>query len=395
VNILQVCHRIPFPPLDGGNIAMEQVSQALRDGGHSVKILALNTSRHPVAAASLPQSLLTDFGLESVDIDTRVRIWPALVNIFRGGSYNISRFDSAAFREKLREVLHSASFDIVQLESLYVTPFLDEIRRHSRARIVLRAHNVEYMIWKRMAAAARNPLKRWYLSLLARRLEAYERDVLRRLDAILAITPEDKKIFNECGFTGPAEVIPVSVTAVSPPARTDAPMSLFHLGSMDWMPNVEAVEWFLDQCWPAIHRAHPAIRLYLAGRGFPDSIRNRQTEGVLCEGEIRDAAAYMSDKPVMIVPLLSGSGMRVKIIEGMAAGKVIISTAIGAEGIDCADGIHLRLADTPGQFLEAVTWCIAHPDERRRMAVAAQQLVQEKYTRAAVSEKLNRFYARL
>jgi len=397
VKILQLCHRVPYPFLDGGNIAMYQIGKSLAAEGHDLKILALNTRKHYVSPKTLPAWFTEKCSLESVDIDTSVKPQGVLLNLFQTSSYNITRFYSAAFGQKLAEVLSHQPFDIIQLESLFMTPYLDVIRKHSKAKVVMRAHNAEHVIWQRLADSEKPGWRKWYYRLLVNRLKKYETQTLNNLDAILAITPDDEKIFRIMGFNGPVAVVPVSIDL--PGSRTTAntfeKLCLFHLGSMDWLPNIEGVNWFLSECWPLINREHPNLKLFLAGRGFPDSIRRKKMANVICEGEIVDAAAYMDDKPIMIVPLLSGSGMRVKIIQGMAAGKVILSTSIGAEGIECLNGKNILIADTPEQMAEAVRYCLANKEALASISREAQQLVADKYSVKAIGEKLDGFYKKL
>jgi glycosyltransferase involved in cell wall biosynthesis len=397
VKILQLCHRVPFPFLDGGNIAMYQIGKSLAGAGHDLKILALNTRKHYVSPGTLPAWFTEECALESIDIDTSVKLRGVILNLFQSSSYNITRFYSSAFEKKLSEVLTGNSYDIIQLESLFMTPYLDVIRKHTKAKVVMRAHNVEHVIWQRLADSEKPGWRKWYYRFLVKRLKKFETGTLKKLDAILAITPDDKEIFRALGFNGPVAVIPVSIDL---PGKRDVAdpfeqLCLFHLGSMDWLPNIEGVNWFLSECWPLIHQEHPNLKLFLAGRGFPDSIRRKKIPNVICEGEIVDAAAYMDDKPIMIVPLLSGSGMRVKIIQGMAAGKVILSTAIGAEGIECMHGKNILIADSPGQMAEAVSYCLANKESLHSISREAQHLVAEKYTVKAIGEKLDGFYKKI
>ena len=147
---------------------------------------------------------------------------------------------------------------------------------------------------------------------------------------------------------------------------------------MDWRPNLEGIEWFLDHCWNMIHEKFPSLKLFLAGRGFPDRLMKRTDPNVKCFGEIMNAQDFMHDKQILIVPLKSGGGMRVKIIQGMALGKTIISTTIGAEGINYTNGKNILIADTPAEILSQVekcmndkTLCFSIGREARELAVTS------------------------
>jgi glycosyltransferase involved in cell wall biosynthesis len=397
VKILQLCHRIPFPPTDGGNIAMYNICRSLLLQGNEVKILALNTKKHFTDIRSLPEQFVNETNLESIYIDTSVKKLQAFFNLFTTKSYNIIRFYSAEFEARLVELLGKEKYDIVQLESSFMLPYLSCIRTNSTAKIVLRAHNVEHVIWERLYKSEKNFFRKNYLKLLTRRLKTFETSHLNKLDAILPITFDDEKILRNLGCKIPVHVTPLGIDLKEYKVVSEEipQWSLFHLGSMDWLPNLEGIEWFLKNCWNPIHNEFPDLKLYLAGRGFPKHLVEAGYPNVICEREISDSNQYMQRKRIMIVPLLSGSGMRVKIIQGMALQKTIISTTIGAEGIECSDGENILIADTPQQFLEAVNRCLSDKIFAEEIGKSGRELVEKKYTNEAIGKGLHGFYSNL
>jgi polysaccharide biosynthesis protein PslH len=396
VRILQICHRVPYPPLDGGNIAMLNMAMALDQAGNEVHVFALNTSKHFVRPEDFPGELSTRLHFRQTYIDTSIRIRDAFFNLFSNRSYNIDRFINEKVRTDLVEVLQNNSFDIVQLETLYSTGYIDTIRKYSKAKIVLRAHNAENIIWHRLSNSEKNPVKKTYLSFLARRLKNYELEILKKVDAIVPITSVDEIFFTENNFEGPICTLPLGVDLADyPVSNLESDTVLFHLGSMDWLPNVEGVKWFLRECWPLIHREFPELKLYLAGRNFPDDIRLAGHPNVICEGRIENANDYISSKQLMIVPLLSGSGMRVKIIQGLALKKTIISTTIGAEGIAITDGENILLADTSTEFLDQVSKCIADKQWCKSIGNNGRKLIEEQYSNEAIGKQLTSFFESL
>ncbi|MCR5822032.1 MAG: glycosyltransferase family 4 protein, partial [Bacteroidales bacterium] len=170
---------------------------------------------------------------------------------------------------------------------------------------------------------------------------------------------------------------------------------LFHIGSMDWIPNQEGVKWLVDEIWPAIHAAAPEAKLYLAGRKMPESLMNAAIDGVTVVGEASDAMYFIGSKQINIVPLLRGSGIRVKIIEARSAGKTVISTTIGAEGILCTDGVDILLADTPEQFATHVKRCIDDKDFCQSIGRNAYNLIAEKYNNKTLTSRLTDIYGKL
>ncbi len=392
MRILQICHRVPYPPIDGGNIVMMNMAVALNKAGNEVHQFALNTNKHFTEPSSIPESLRKTLHFRCANIDTRVTATGMIRSIFTSESYNISRFHDPIAENEIKSILRSHEFDVVQLETLFAAPYIDCVRQNSKARIVLRAHNVEHVIWERLASVEKNILKKMLLSFLASRLKSYELETLKKIDALVPITTVDEELFRH-EYGGPILTLPMSMDIseyVFDP-NEKAEICLFHLGSMDWMPNLEGVEWFLIECWPLIHASSPELKLFLAGRSFPDHLMNANHPSVKCEGRIEDAHAYMRCKQIMIVPLHSGSGMRVKIIQGMAHGKTIISTTIGAEGIPAEHEKNILIADTPEEFMKMVKKCVENPDWCRQIGINARKFAEENYSNEAIGKKLTEF----
>lgn len=374
---------------------MLNMAKSLAAGGAEVHMFALNTRKHFLPPDMFPTSLRDALHFNCETIDTRVTIQGAMRNLITSGSYNVIRFYSREVELRLIKILEEEQFDVVQLETLFTSPYISTIRKHSKASICLRAHNAEHIIWERLAASDKNIFRKKYLKFLSARLKKVELEVLNEIDFLVPITTVDERIFREMGYTKPALSLPLGVDLNDYPYKppSEKELSLFHLGSMDWLPNVEGVEWFLQSCWPAIHEKFSDLKLFLAGRNFPESISNANHKGVICEGRIENANAYMADKQIMIVPLLSGSGMRVKIVQGMALGKTIISTTIGAEGIHVENGKNILLADSPMEFLKAVKKCKADPAYCFSIGKSARELVEKDYSNLSIGKKLIEFYS--
>ena len=147
LNILFICNKSPWPPHEGGPIAMNNLIEGVVAAGHKVKVLAINTNKYNVDISDIPEDYKKQTNIELVYIDLSLKPIPAFLNLFTGKSYHVERFISDNFREKLKEVLLNQKFDIVQIETLFMSPYIDTIREFSKAPIVLRAHNIEYLIW--------------------------------------------------------------------------------------------------------------------------------------------------------------------------------------------------------------------------------------------------------
>ena len=397
MRVLFLCNKSPFPPREGGPLAMNANIQSLIKAGHNVKVLALNTNKYHVDPEEIPGEYKEKTGIEFVYVDLSINPIDAFLNLFSPSSYHVNRFISDAVESKLIEILSEHAFDIVQLEMLYMTPYIDVIRKHSRAKVVLRSHNVEHLIWQRVAETTGNPLKRWYLGHLTRKLKNYEIGHLNRYDGVATISSKDEAFFRKKGCNIPLTTVPFGVdTGEYEAGKTEYEFpSLFHLGSMNWMPNEEGISWFIEHSWPLIHREFPDLKLYLAGRAMPDWLKNLRKPNVEVPGEVDDAREFIHSKAIMVVPLFSGSGIRIKIIEGMAMGKAIISTSIGAEGINYSHGQNILIADTPEAFLEAVKKCISGKPFCDKLGGNARKLIEKEHSLEAVTESLENFYHRI
>ena len=390
MRILQICNKVPFPPKDGGCIAMNNLTIGLREQGHEVKVLAINTPKHFTDVAKSD--------IEAVLIDTSVKVFPALLNLLSSKSYNVVRFYSKAFEQKLIEILKSNKFDIVQLESVYVSMYIDVIRKNSNAKIILRAHNVEHQIWERAAELPANPLKKWYLKLLSKRLYSYEISLLNKVDAVIPITERDANWFKSAGFKKEIKVAPFGITLqtiISEKGIEENPASLFHIGAMDWHPNVEGVNWFLNDVWEKVMAANPNTKLFLAGRNMSEEMKSLNKKNVTVVGQVENAHDFMKSHGIMIVPLLTGGGMRVKIIEGMALGKTIVTTSIGAEGIEARNTEEIMIADTANDFANAITELLVNIENCQRIGKNAERLAKEKYNNSDICKQLSNFYSEL
>ncbi len=366
MHILQVSPRVPFPLHDGGAIGIYNITKGLLAAGHRVTMLAINTPKHHQPANVLDH-LGPNFRLVTVDVDTNLKPLKALRNLlFSRQPYNVERFVSSEFFDKLVALREEEKFDILQFEGTFVAPYLPLLRQQlaraattttSLPPTIVRAHNIEYVIWERLAAGEQHPLKRWYLQHLAARLRRFEQEHLPHFDAVAAITEEDSQRLRELGCRQPVALVPAAVEMASfqpDPSVKAQPRTVFMIGSLNWLPNLEGLDWLLREVWPTINAELPELELHVAGTGTPPHLLTPRSDNVFMHGFVDSAAAFMRQYDLMLVPLLSGGGMRVKIIEGMALGKCMLSTTIGAEGIAVRDGHDIVLRDDAAAWQQAL-----------------------------------------
>lgn len=396
MKILLLCKKFPYPLKDGESIAVHTLSLALSKLGCEVSLLAMNTSKHFYRKSSYPKEADHFHRIQTVAVDNRIKIGAAFLNLFSEDSYHISRFVSADFTAALTKILREDSFDIIQLETLYLAPYVSTIRQHSQARISMRAHNVEHEIWERISSHTTNGIKRWYLHHLTRKLRRYETKCLQEYDLLLPITQRDLRYFRQLGCEKPAVVTPIGIRSedfpLAMPLSNKAP-SISFIGSLDWMPNLEGLEWFIQRVWPQLHKNFPDLELHIAGRNTPHSLLQLKKPNIYVHGEVPDSASFIHKHSMMVVPLLSGSGMRAKILEGMALGKVVISTSIGLEGISATHRQDVLVANTPDQFVESVSFALKTAERLTHMGVQAQRFVFENYDSQNIARRVIEAYA--
>lgn len=397
MKILQLCLKPPLPAKDGGCIAMNNITQGLMDAGHKVKILTIFTQKHDFDPDKLPADYLDKTGIEGVYIDTRLNAVDAYANFMTSDSYNISRFFSTDYDIKLTKILQREHFDIIHLESLFMTPYLGTIKRYTKTPVVLRSHNLEYIIWEKIARGTGNFFKRQYLNYLAKKLKEYEISVLNQVNGIAAISEEDRHRFLALGVQKKIATIPfgIHMEDYAFDEQEESELALFHLGAMDWGPNLEGILWFLNKIWPVVHQRHPDLKLYLAGRNMSEEILSTTHPNVIMVGEVENARAFMRSKAIMVVPLLSAGGIRVKIIEGLALGRPVISTTLGAEGLDCTDHKNIMLADRADEWHKAIDELVANEELRKSLSREGRRHAREHFDLDRITANLVNFYKEL
>jgi glycosyltransferase involved in cell wall biosynthesis len=391
---LQVCLKPPYPAHDGGCMAIAAITEGLLAEGYDLNVLCMATDKHPFNKGNVPEGILKATKMEAVQMDVRVKPMAAFLNLFSSKSYNITRFYSREFETRLIEILNESAFDIVHLESIFCLPYLQAIRSTSKAKVVVRAHNIEHIIWQRLAEQESNIFKKAYLNLLSKRLKAYEISELKNVDGIVPISEEDRQGLILLGVHVPMEVIPMgmSISVIAHEPLSSGALQLYHVGSMDWQPNVEAVEFFIKDIWPVIHSNHPDVSCHFAGRNMTANLLSQHKPPLHLHGEVASVPDFAADKQIMLVPVLSGGGMRIKIVEAMTMGKVVVSTTIGAEGIPYKDGEHLLIANTPNEFVQQLSWLKANPLELQRIGDNARRLAEVRFDTKATTSRLTYFY---
>jgi glycosyltransferase involved in cell wall biosynthesis len=398
VNILVIAPKVPYPPRDGGALATWLPMRGLAKLGHKVSLLAVNTNKHYVSDNQIPSEIRSSINWYSVDTNTNPNAKNALINLFFSRQpYLAERFWTNNFEQKLVSLLSNNEYDIIQCEGPFLLHYLPLIRKQSKAKVIFRAHNVEYEIWERTAAKEKNLLKKIYLKHLSYRIKRFENKLINQYDAIIPITDRDAHQFGKMGNKKPLKVIPAGMEiSNTPEPQNFEELKPCFLGALDWIPNQEGLLWFVHEVWSLIHLNYPSIRFHVAGRNAPANFEEKiAVPGIIFHGEVPAADAYLAHFNMLVAPLFSGSGMRVKIIEAMSHGKIVLTTPQGAEGLPCENGKHLLIASTPSEFIALFGKIQTNASLAGSISINARKFVAEHYENGTLCLKLQDFYQSL
>ncbi len=259
---------------------------------------------------------------------------------------------------------------------------------------VLFQHNVESIIWQRYFETEKNPLKKAYFNFERKRMANYERDACNRFDLVFTVSEEDKdRLRGEFGVTRPIEVLETGVDTeyFAPRIGTlDQPGRLVFLGSLDWMPNIDGVRWFVTEVYPLIKAARPEVTLDIVGRRPPEAIRRYARDAsIRVIADVPDVRPYLARADVFVVPLRIGGGSRIKIYEAMAMRRPVVSTTIGAEGLPVQADRHLVMGDTAGEFSSQVVRLLEEPSLKDSIATHGYEHVTENYQWKNIAQLLH------
>jgi sugar transferase (PEP-CTERM/EpsH1 system associated) len=396
LRILLLSPWMPWPPHDGGRIRILHTIRYLSQR-HHVTLVAPSRDRDDAA----PPSELTDLCEEIVTAPLagggRAQIARALSGGLRRRPLIESLHYGRALADQVRRLTATRSYDVVQVEFSWFTPYLQALHATCRARTVLTMHNVESLRFARELRSTTSIARRLVLSwdrLFAGRWEAR---AVSSVDAVAVVSDAERRWVEEAVPGARVTVAPNGVdTGHFQPLPASPGGPLVFTGAMDYPPNVDAVTWFCREVWPILRRRAPALRLDIVGRAPDGRVRSLDgRERVRVVGEVPDVRGYLAQASAVVVPLRAGGGTRLKILEAMAMARPVISTTLGAEGLDSVAGSDILLADTPIDFAHAVEDVISSPDTAHRLGEAGRRLAVARYDWQRCLQPLDALYQRL
>jgi len=396
MHILLLAKKPPYPAHDGEAIAIMQMAMGLAEQGCKVDVLYMNTPKHHFNVEAIPEAFSKKITFYEVRLNNNVTSIGALMNLIGNNSYHVQRFFSKQYLQKLLQLIKTNQYSIIQSEGLYLIQYLNHIKSLTSAKLIYRSHNIESEIWKNIAGNTNNKLKAWYLKLQSERLLKYEKNIPDFLDAIIPISTSDSNWYQQLGYKKPVFYAPTGInlksTVVSP---TIAFKSIYFIGGLDWIPNIEGINWFINEAFPKIKKSVPEAEFHLAGRNGGSEWSKLKIPGFIYYGEVPDADIFAADKNICIVPLFSGSGMKIKIVEAMNMAKPIVTTTKGAEGMPPGTEEHVFVANTKEQFIEIIITLLQDAEMSVNKGIAAKSFVRNTLSNSILAKKLIQFYQTL
>lgn len=386
MKIALIGHKPAYPKIDGGCVASAAFLGNLLDAGYEVTYAMLSTSKHPYNEKAFPEAIRDKATLSATPIRTKINVFKAFAQLFSTKSYNVERFYSQKFESNLRSILTADNYDAVIFDNVFSARYT-HIAKEMKIPCYVRTHNVEFKIWEGLSHNTDNVLKKWYFKKLTADLKRFELSILNKVDGLFSIAKEDLEVFQDYGINTQAIHVPVSLQS---PDYTHnyTQASLFHIGAMNWKPNIEAVDRILHLL-PTMRKRSPETTFTIGGRGASVHYENQEEKGIIVQDDIHSVSEFAKSQGVLVSPISSGSGVRIKILEMMALGVPVITTTLGAQGIEDTSG--LIIADSDENLLDAIYELTTDENKRKNLGEHAKTVVSLYHNPTKISAQIIEF----
>jgi polysaccharide biosynthesis protein PslH len=390
MKILFLATQLPLPPDTGGKIRSFNILRHLAQEHELTFVCALDPTTDERVLRQMhdvcPQFVAV--AQKQWDRQSWRYFVKLLCNFASPYPFSVAKDSSPALVQKIRQLLAAQRFDVLVCDFLHASINLHGINGLPR---ILFQHNVEAEIFRRYYLRQTNPLLRAFWRHQWKKMQRYERRVAQELDCCIAVSEKDKlTLQKDYQLTNVATIgtgVDVKYFGVSNRARL--PNRLVFTGSMDWLPNEDAMIWFVHEILPSIEPIIPDVSLTIVGRRPRKRVFKlcQRNPRVMVTGRVEDVRPFLAEGSVFVVPLRIAGGTRIKIFEAMASGIPVVSTTIGAEGLAVEHGRHILLADSPTSFAESVIRLLQSPALARELAHSAKTLVAENNDWRVVSQE--------
>ncbi|HZW40205.1 MAG TPA: glycosyltransferase family 4 protein [Ignavibacteriaceae bacterium] len=395
MKVLQVSPAFPYPPSDGGKIVIYSLYKFFKKIENAeIDFICLNKD-------DVDTKYIKEFDEEKTPIvkidkgiSSKLRL---LKSLAANKSYLIYKFFSEDFQKELENLVTTNDYDIIHFEGLHTAYYALSLIGKTKAKMVLRLHNVESQIIYRFLKNYKNPLMKLFFLREYIHIKNLEKNVFEKIKNIVFISDDDVKTSGIKNIEGSNPFVSTAGVDLKhfEGLRNNESKDLLFLGSMDWKPNEEAMLWFVNNVFSKVIGKDKTIRLYIVGKNPSSVVKALSSENVIVTGMVDDVRTYMKMTGIFIVPIKIGGGMRVKILEAAAAQKAIISTSIGAEGIKYENGKNILIADNEDEFAQSILNAANDSELRNRLCSNALQMAEEYYSWDSIIFDLYNYYKSL
>lgn len=395
MKLLYLCLEPPLPPPNGLRMRTAAMLRALATAGHSMVLLGSGSPQEAAALRAEGYCAAVDLAPGGApSLSQGGQLGGRCRALLAGGPYAIRRFRNPELRRRIALWLGRGGCDAVLVDSIYPAANLPP---RLEIPLLVNTHNVEHLLVRRYAEAEWQPHRRAYAAWEWRRLRRFERQLFRRAQHVWACSAFDREHIRRLAPGTPSSVLPNTVPIVPDgPAGAEQPGMVLFTGGLDWLPNRQAVLWFLRRVWPRLRVLAPGARWVVAGRHPPAALcRRLANAGAEVRATVPDMQAVLAEASVCVAPLRIASGTRLKILEAGAMAKPVVATRRGAEGLHLAPGREILIADRPEEMAAAIARLLADPAARQALGAAAQRRVREEYAPPVLIPILRRDLAAL
>lgn len=398
MNILFLSTENPYPPDHGHHLRTYYVLRHLAEENR-VFFVGFSQSQEDIKYKTHLESFCTNVDIFAIPGRAqKLRFgFSAACNLFSSWPFSVQRYYQRAAVHRIREILNTERIDVIHFDMIHLAPYLKVVGNTSSVAV---NHNVESLRLLRLAGVQKRLWKRLLLLLQYQKMRSFEQQMCGKFRRLIAVSEADAELFEmECQLQNVA-VIPngVDTDFFKPSNNGVMPDSLVWVGGMASPYNRDAVEYFLDGIFPKICLAQPRINVSFVGNAPPAKLRehqNRYPRNIEIMGYVADVRPFIMRASIFVAPIRCGSGTKIKILNAMAMGKAVITTALGVEGIKAKPGRDIIVTDTPEEFADSILYLLAHPEIATKMGGNARRIIEQFYDWRVIYEQIDKLYSEL
>jgi polysaccharide biosynthesis protein PslH len=386
LKVLVIDEEVPYPPDAGKRIRTWNLLKRLARK-HEVHFLCYGVGEHSGVVALRSAGIVLHL-IKPLQSPNGLHLCMRLAaNLLSRYPFSVAKHHSRRFQRAFDDLLERGNWDLIQCEWTPYARFLSS----KRIATLITTHNVESQIWARRAEHSTRWAERLFFGLQSKKMLRFERLSLLRANAVTAVSSADAETMRKWGVAR-ITVVPNGVDPefYEPGENVEHENEILSIASLDWFPNVDALEYFVREIFPRIREHLPSAVFRIVGRRPPQLLRATLAEfpGIAFVGEVKDVRPYLDQAAVIVVPLRIGGGSRLKILEALAARKAVVSTSIGAEGLDLDAEKHLVVADSPWDFARRTVELLTSKEKRRCLGENGRRRVIERYSWDGIASRL-------